>query len=174
LSLTTPYFILLCADAKISSAPSYLTPSNYVFCLCKRQSFTPMQKGKIRVLYVSTFPFLGLFTKSQKATISFVMSLHLSSRSHGTTQIPPNGFSCNLIFEYFLKICREKCKFNWHLTRITGTLLKTNIHLWSYTHLTQFFLEWEMFQTKVVEKSKHTLCLITFSRKSCHLWDNVE
>jgi hypothetical protein len=28
--------------------------------------------------------------------------------------------------------------------------MKTNIHLWSY--LAQFFLEWEMFQTNVLEK----------------------
>jgi hypothetical protein len=28
--------------------------------------------------------------------------------------------------------------------------MKTYVHLWSY--LTQFFLEWEMFQTNVVEK----------------------
>jgi len=32
-----------------------------------------------------------------------------------------------------------------------------------------------MFQTKVVEKIKtHTLCSVTFIKKSCHLWDNVE
>jgi len=32
-----------------------------------------------------------------------------------------------------------------------------------------------MFQTKVVEKIKtHILCSITFFRKSCSLWDNVE
>jgi hypothetical protein len=32
-----------------------------------------------------------------------------------------------------------------------------------------------MFQAKVVEKIKtHILFSIMFSRKSCHLWDNVE
>jgi len=32
-----------------------------------------------------------------------------------------------------------------------------------------------MFQTKVVEKIKtHILCSITFFRKTCRLWDNVE
>jgi len=32
-----------------------------------------------------------------------------------------------------------------------------------------------MFQTKVVEKIKtHILCSVTFSPKSCLLWDNVE
>ena len=51
--------------------------------------------------------------------------------------------------------------------------MTTDIHFWSY--LAQFFLESEMFQTKVVEKIKtHILCSVTFSRKSCSLWDNVE
>jgi len=50
--------------------------------------------------------------------------------------------------------------------------METDIHFWSY--LAQFLLEWEMFQTKVVEKIKtHILCSVTFSRKSCRLWDNV-
>jgi hypothetical protein len=51
--------------------------------------------------------------------------------------------------------------------------MKTYVHLWQY--LADFFLEWEVFQTKVVEKIKrHTLSSITFLfRKSCHLWDNV-
>ena len=41
----------------------------------------------------------------------------------------------------------------------------------SLTH----FLEWEMFQAKVVEKIKtFILCSVTFSWKSYHLWDNVE
>jgi hypothetical protein len=51
--------------------------------------------------------------------------------------------------------------------------MKTDIHLWWY--VTQFFLEWEMFQAKVVEKIKtHISCPKTIFRKSCRLWDNVE
>ena len=39
--------------------------------------------------------------------------------------------------------------------------MKTNIHFWSY--LAQFFLEWEMFQTKVVQEIKtHILCSLIF------------
>jgi hypothetical protein len=46
-------------------------------------------------------------------------------------------------------------------------------HFLSY--LAHFFLEWEMFQTKVVEKIKtHILCSVSLLRKSCRLWDNVE
>ena len=51
--------------------------------------------------------------------------------------------------------------------------MKTDIRFLSY--LAQFFSEWEMFQTKVVQKIKtHILCSVTFFRKSCRLWDNVE
>jgi hypothetical protein len=39
--------------------------------------------------------------------------------------------------------------------------MKTFTHLWQY--LAKYFLEWEVFQTKVVEKIKtHVLCWITF------------
>jgi hypothetical protein len=51
--------------------------------------------------------------------------------------------------------------------------MMTFSHLWQY--LAKFFLEWEMFHTKVVDKIKiHILYLITFLQKSCRLWDNVE
>ena len=51
--------------------------------------------------------------------------------------------------------------------------MKTDIDFWSY--LAQFSLESEIFQTKAVQKIKtHILCSVTFSRKSCSLWDNVE
>jgi hypothetical protein len=51
--------------------------------------------------------------------------------------------------------------------------METNVHLWWY--LAEFFLEWEMFQTKDVQKIKtHIVCLITFFCKSCHLQDDVE
>ena len=49
--------------------------------------------------------------------------------------------------------------------------MKIYVHL----YLAQFFLEREMFQIKAVQKIKtHILCSVTFSRKSCRLWDNVE
>jgi len=35
--------------------------------------------------------------------------------------------------------------------------MKVNMRFWSY--IAQFFFEWEMFQTKVVDKSKHTFCI---------------
>jgi hypothetical protein len=45
--------------------------------------------------------------------------------------------------------------------------------LWQF--LTEFLLEWEMFQITVVEKIKiYFLYSVTFFKKSCRLWDNVE
>jgi hypothetical protein len=40
--------------------------------------------------------------------------------------------------------------------------MKTFTHFWQY--LAEFFLEWEMFQIKVVDKIKsNILCAVTFS-----------
>jgi len=51
--------------------------------------------------------------------------------------------------------------------------MKTNIHFLSY--VAHFFLEWEMFRTKVVEKIKTPIfCSVTFFQKSCNLWGNVK
>jgi len=42
--------------------------------------------------------------------------------------------------------------------------MQTDTQFWSY--LAQFFSEWEMFQTKVIEKIKtHILCSVTLFRK---------
>ena len=51
--------------------------------------------------------------------------------------------------------------------------MKTFLHVWQY--LAKFFLEWQIFHTKAVEKIKthFMFCNFFFFRKSCHLWDNV-
>jgi len=56
----------------------------------------------------------------------------------------------------------------------SGTLHEDQYSFWSY--LAQFFLEWEILQTKVAENIKmHILCsMFLFFRKSCRLWGNVE
>ena len=52
--------------------------------------------------------------------------------------------------------------------------MKANIHVVSY--LVQFFLEWEMFQTKSCTENHNTFYFnnLFFKKKSCRLWDNVE
>ena len=52
--------------------------------------------------------------------------------------------------------------------------MKSYIFFWS--HRAQLFLEWEMLQTKIIEKIKtHILCSITFLNRKSYRWcDNVE
>jgi hypothetical protein len=57
-------------------------------------------------------PFLkGAFAKLRKVTINFVMSIH-SFRPHGTTRLPLNEFSLNLIFKLFFENMSRKSKFH--------------------------------------------------------------
>jgi hypothetical protein len=64
---------------------------------------------------------LGAFAELRKADISFVLFVRPSVRPRETIRLPLDGFSCNLIFEGFLKICRENSssvkKNNGYFTR---------------------------------------------------------
>jgi hypothetical protein len=72
-------------------------------------------------------------------------------------------FSWHLLVQYFSKI--------WQEYRIL--CMKTYVNLWQY--LAEFLLEWEIFQTKVIEKIKtYFISNNFFSPESWHLWDNVE
>jgi hypothetical protein len=51
--------------------------------------------------------FLGALAKLRKATFSFIVSVC----THGTTLLPLYGFSQNLIFKDFSKICEENSSF---------------------------------------------------------------
>ena len=53
------------------------------------------------------FTFLGAFAKLRKAIISFVMSVCLSARPHGTTRLPMEGFSKKFIFEVLRNFVEE-------------------------------------------------------------------
>jgi hypothetical protein len=92
-------------------------------------------------------------------------------RPHGASRLPIDGFSLNLIIEYFSRILREDSSFIkiWQAKRVL--YMKTNIHFWPYRAQ---FLEWEMFQTKVAEKIKTYILhpIFFFSRKS-HKYVNI-
>ena len=89
---------------------------------------------------------------------------------HGRKYI---GYLWSLTFEYFPQNCRENSSSVKLWPQQPVLHMKTYVHLWQY--LVQFFSQWWMFQTKIVQKiGTHILCWITFFQKSCHLWDNVE
>jgi hypothetical protein len=73
----------------------------------------------------------------------------------------------------FFESLSWKLKFHYNRTRMLGTLYEDQHTFLSY--LAQFFLKWDMFQTKVVDKIKtYMLRSITCFLKWCLLWDNVE
>jgi hypothetical protein len=108
--------------------------------------------------------FLGVFAKLWKATLALsYLSVHLEHLAT-TGQIL-------MKFDYFSEACLEKSSLIKYDKNNRYFTQKTYVHL----YLTEFFLEWEMFQTKVVEKIKiQTLYSVTFFWKLCCLWDNVE
>jgi hypothetical protein len=59
---------------------------------------------------------LGAFAKLRKVTVSFVMfvcsSVCLSVYPDGTTRLPLDGFSLNLIFQFFFENTSRKFKFD--------------------------------------------------------------
>ena len=105
--------------------------------------------------------FLAVFAKLRKATISFVMSVHpavcLSFRPHGKTLLPPEKCQGNLTFKLFWKSSWESSS----LIKIR-LYMKVFSHLWQ--HLAEFFLQWEIFQIKIIEKIEtHISSRTTFS-----------
>jgi len=106
--------------------------------------------------------------------ISFVMWGRLSVRPSAWNNSAPTGqIFMKYGYEYFSKICQENASY-WNRRRTTRTVHEDqNTRVLSY--LAHCYLEWVMFQTKVVEKIKtHILCSVTplfFFRKSCRLWN---
>jgi hypothetical protein len=114
------------------------------------------------------------FSRVRKASKSDYLLRHVcpSVCPHGTHRFPPVIFSWNLVFEYFSKNCGANSRFIESGQKYPALSTQTDTHFWS--HLAQFSLEWEIFQTKVVEKIKtHILCSVTFFFKSCHFWANA-
>jgi hypothetical protein len=98
------------------------------------------------------------------------MSLHPSARKN--LALNRRIFIEFYIWVFFENLSR-KFKFHYNRTRITGTL-----HEDRYTFpiiSRSIFLEWKVFQRKVVEKLEtQTLCSITIFLNPFLLWDNVE
>ena len=74
---------------------------------------------------------------------------------------PLDRLSWNLIFKDSSKICWENSGFFKIRQEWRVIYVKTDIHF--LTHLAHFLLEWQMFQTKFVEKiNTHILCPVNF------------
>jgi len=109
------------------------------------------------------------FRKIAKNDYSFVMS----ARPHGTTRLPLDRFSWNLIFENFSKICREN---SLKSDKNKGYFTWRPIYIFIISR--HFTLKWEMFQTEVVEKIRtHFVFINPFFFENCafceKMWKNI-
>ena len=82
---------------------------------------------------------------------------------HGKIQPPLDGFSRNLVFENFSKICRENLKFHYHVTRITDNSDADQFTLLVISRSVIVRMRNVSHTKKTVGKIKtHILCSITF------------
>jgi hypothetical protein len=121
-------------------------------------------------LMVSCHSISGLFAKLRQVTIGFFVSVHpYKWNSSG----PTGRIVMKICVWLFFENLSRKSKI-WQEKRVL--FMNTYVHLWQY--LAELFLNWEIFQTKVVGKIKtHILFSITFffwRGGSCHLRCNIE
>ena len=98
---------------------------------------------------------LGTFAKFRKATIIFVMSVHLSAWNNSA----PTGrmFMKFRIWIFFWKSV-EKIQVSFKSDKNNEYFTWRLIYILDHMSL-KYFLEWNMFQTNFVDKSKHTFCV---------------
>jgi hypothetical protein len=105
---------------------------------------------------------------SRKAPINFVMFVCPSVLPHGTTRNSLDGFSWNLIFEYFFENKLRKFKFHLNPTRIYiydyGDFISCSVLL-TMKHVSD---------KSCREKQNRHFMVNNVFRKSFHLWDTVE
>jgi hypothetical protein len=105
---------------------------------------------------------LGAFAKFLKTTMSLRLSICSSVCPHGTVRLPLDGFSRNLVFEYFSKICRKNSS-TLHEDQWTFLITSRSI-----------LLRMRLVSCKCCRENQIThFSSITFFRKSYRLWDNV-
>ena len=117
-------------------------------------------------------PFLGAFPKLRNGTVTFVMCARLSV--HPSVSCHWKYFQENWYGSFFLKNSFRKNSSFLETNNNNGHFTWRPIYIYDHISFTSSSSN-ETFSDKSVEKIKtHILCSITFSRKSCRLWDNVE
>jgi hypothetical protein len=135
-------------------------------CVCV-QGYTEWQHPVTRSL------FWGAFAKLRKASSRFIMSVCLSVFPHGTTRLSPDGFSWNLVLEYFPKMYRENSGYAGNLTRIIVLYVQTNKRfIISCSVLLNMKSVWDKSCGK--NQNKHFVVNKNCLALSYTLWDNVE
>ena len=117
----------------------------------------------------------GTFAQLRKATGSFVTSIAPSIRlAIWNNPVPTGRIFHRIRYLSFFRKTVEKIQVSLKWDKNNGYFTWRLLNIFR-PFLAQFFIEWEMYQTKSVDEIKtHILCSITFFRQSCRLWENVE
>ena len=162
---------LMLADRQMDMKKVFLTARTHlrrtIFMKVRATSRLPRRFFSMALVY-SCYAFLGAFEKLRKATTNFVISvcLFVSPSVRMKRKSSPIGrIPIKLgIWEFFENLSEKN-----------QVLLKSDNNNWLLCVFMiicdLIILEWEMFQIKI---KTHILCSITFFRKSCRSWDNVE
>ena len=67
--------------------------------------------GSFKITDVAKLAVFNLHRRSRQTLVIRRVRKIASVCAHGIARLPLQGFSCNLIFECFLKICRENSNF---------------------------------------------------------------
>jgi hypothetical protein len=159
----------------------FVTETECVYCAVRTGSLYIIQvmcfvwiceQTAIISLYSVNWLVLATFSKMAKSDY-YLPHACPPARPHGTTRLPLDEFSWNLVLEYVekfevsLKFAKNSRHFSWR-----------PVHIRLCRYLAESFWEWEMFHAKDVGKIQtHILCSISShlrSRKSSLLWHNVE
>jgi hypothetical protein len=157
---TYPHNVLSVSLSSFASWMNQLNPLNFLI----------LNLFEIQLILCSyvhlSWSLLGAFATLRKETISFFMSVCPSAAWNNSA---PTG---RIFTRFDIWVFSKKLKFRWNLTRVTGTL---------HEELRKCLISgWIRLTTrKASDKScrqnqTHIFCSITFIRKSCRLWDNVE
>jgi len=122
-----------------------LSPSFFVFILI----FPTYQRWPLTFNIFTKSACISFEVLSQNCEERLFISLRLCLCPHVTTRPLLIEFSWTFMSEDFTRVCVGKIQDSLQSDKNNGYFTwKTSVRLWSY--LAKYFVEWEIFQTKVV------------------------
>jgi hypothetical protein len=156
--------ITLNKSSNIYTRVKYLCSENFVFIIAcwKLKNTDSLQSFPLLALR----PFLSLFAKWRKVTISFFMSVCPSA--HMELLGSQWRYFHGIRYWVFFRNLSRRFKFYWNLVIITGTS-----HEDQYTFFIisgQILFRMRNVSDKIIEKNQNTHFIISNFLKSCRLW----
>jgi len=138
------------------TSASHLFPYPRTFEICDAHA-CPSPTLNITCYFFSCFNthfvLLGAFSKLEKVAISFAISACLPVRPHGTTRLPLDGFSWNLVFmlcyvinvTHTLAVCNTYCFATVTMVARRGLSFTLQAHRLSFFPPSNFITEFSVY-----------------------------